>query len=54
MIVGADTLDNALYLAETTEFNAEVYINSMILGKYKSLNNNAIKEIDDLRNLSKK
>lgn len=47
-LVGAKNLDEAFYLAETAEFNAEVYINSLILNRINSLNEQAIADIDKL------
>ena len=48
LIVAADTLQNALYLVELAEFNAEVYINSMLLKSGHPLDTKAIEDIQKL------
>ena len=50
IIIGAKDLDNAFYLAETAEFNAEVYINALSLNLYKSLSD---KDVEEIYNLAK-
>lgn len=50
IIIGAKDLDNAFYLTETAEFNAEVYINALSLNLAKSLSD---KDVEDIYNLAK-
>ena len=45
IIIGADTIENALYLTETAEFNAEVYINSASLNSGCSLTPEQVTEV---------
>lgn len=54
IIIGADSLKNAYYLMETAETYAQIYINSMIIGKPKELSKHDIEEILELRNLMKR
>ena len=50
IIIGADTLENALFLTETAELNAEVYINSILLKSPYSLSESDVSDIYNLRN----
>ena len=50
IIIGAKDLDNAFYLTETAEFNAEVYINAGIIGAPKTL---SLNDVEDIYNLAK-
>ena len=50
LVVAADTIENAFCLTETAEFNAEVYINSMMLKTPNALSKSDVAEIIALRN----
>ena len=45
IIIGADSLENALYLVETAEFNAEVYINAISINSGCSLSPESVSEV---------
>lgn len=49
IIIGAKNLDDAFYLTEIAEFNAEVYINTHTINSVKSLSSKDVEEIYNLQ-----
>lgn len=50
LVAGADTLQDAFYKVENAESYAEIYLNSLILGKPKKLSKADLKELLKLKN----